>query len=68
MIASELDSVPGLGETRRTALLKHFGSLRKLREAVEKGGAAEVAAVPGMGPRTAAAVVEALHSGEGGRT
>jgi excinuclease ABC subunit C len=67
MIASELDSVPGLGETRRTALLKHFGSLRKLREAVEKGGAAEIAAVPGMGPRTAAAVVEALRAGEGTR-
>jgi excinuclease ABC subunit C len=63
MIASELDSVPGLGETRRTALLKHFGSLRKLREAVEKGGAAEIAAVPGMGPRTAAAVVDALAEG-----
>ncbi|HEY9415768.1 MAG TPA: excinuclease ABC subunit UvrC [Pseudonocardia sp.] len=68
MVASELDSVPGLGETRRTALLKHFGSLRKLREAVEKGGAAEVAAVPGMGPRTAAAVVEALCGGDGPTT
>jgi excinuclease ABC subunit C len=69
MIASELDSVPGLGQTRRTALLKHFGSLRKLREAVEKGGAAEIAAVPGMGPRTAAAVVEALAgTGEGRAT
>jgi excinuclease ABC subunit C len=68
MITSELDSVPGLGETRRTALLKHFGSLRKLRDAVEKGGAAELAAVPGMGPRTAAAVVEALHLGADGGT
>jgi excinuclease ABC subunit C len=57
MTASELDSVPGLGQSRRGALLKHFGSLRKLRQA----DAAEIAAVPGMGPRTAAAVVAALH-------
>ena len=57
MTASELDAVPGLGQSRRTALLKHFGSLRKLRQA----GADEIAAVPGMGPRTAAAVVAALH-------
>ncbi|WP_028932260.1 excinuclease ABC subunit UvrC [Pseudonocardia spinosispora] len=56
MTASELDSVPGLGEARRTALLKHFGSLRKLRQAA----ADEIAQVPGMGPRTAAAVVAAL--------
>ena len=59
MTASELDSVPGLGQSRRTALLKHFGSLRKLRQA----GADEIAAVPGMGPRTAAAVVAALNTG-----
>jgi excinuclease ABC subunit C len=57
MTASELDAVPGLGQSRRTALLKHFGSLRKLRQA----GPDEIAAVPGMGPRTAAAVVAALH-------
>jgi excinuclease ABC subunit C len=57
MVASELDAVPGLGQTRRTALLKHFGSVRKLRQA----DAEEIAAVPGMGPRTAAAVVAALH-------
>jgi excinuclease ABC subunit C len=61
MTASELDSVPGLGQARRTALLKHFGSLRKLRQA----GAEEIAAVAGMGPRTAAAVIAALR-GEGG--
>jgi excinuclease ABC subunit C len=61
MTASELDSVPGLGQTRRTALLKHFGSLRKLRQA----GPDEIARVPGMGPRTAAAVVAALHTPTG---
>jgi excinuclease ABC subunit C len=61
MTASELDAVPGLGQSRRTALLKHFGSLRKLRQA----RAEEIAAVPGMGPRTAAAVVAALHRDAG---
>jgi excinuclease ABC subunit C len=61
MVLSELDSVPGLGQTRRTALLKHFGSVRKLREAAANGRVEEIAAVPGMGPRTAAAVVAALH-------
>jgi excinuclease ABC subunit C len=64
MIASELDSVPGLGQSRRTALLKHFGSVRKLRQARVE----EIAAVPGMGPRTAAAVVAALHSAAGADT
>jgi excinuclease ABC subunit C len=56
MTRSVLDSVPGLGETRRKALMRHFGSLRRLREATP----AEVAEVPGIGPRTAEAVVAAL--------
>ena len=29
MTASALDDVPGLGQTRRTALLRHFGSLKR---------------------------------------
>ncbi|MFC4775614.1 excinuclease ABC subunit UvrC [Paenibacillus sp. GCM10023252] len=33
MVASQLDSIPGIGEKRRKALLKHFGSLKKIREA-----------------------------------
>ena len=56
MTASALDGVPGLGEARRTALLKHFGSLKRLSAA----SAEEVMAVPGIGRRTAEAVVEAL--------
>jgi excinuclease ABC subunit C len=57
MVESVLDDVPGLGETRRKALLRHFGSLKRLRAAT----AAEIAEVPGVGPRTAEAVVAALH-------
>ena len=51
MTASALDGVPGLGPSRRTALLKHFGSVRKLRAA----GVDEIAALPGFGRRTAVA-------------
>jgi excinuclease ABC subunit C len=60
MFESELDAVPGLGPARRAALLKHFGSLRKLKAA----GVDEIAALPGFGPRTAAAVQAALHADE----
>ncbi len=41
---SLLDDVPGIGETRRNALLNHFGSLQKIRAA----GVEEIAAAPGM--------------------
>ncbi|WP_379130900.1 excinuclease ABC subunit UvrC [Paenibacillus sp. sgz500958] len=33
MITSKLDSIPGIGEKRRKLLLKHFGSLKKIKEA-----------------------------------
>jgi excinuclease ABC subunit C len=56
MTSSALDTVPGLGQSRRTALLKHFGSLKKVRAA----SADDIAQVPGIGPATAQAVVEAL--------
>ncbi|NHC12194.1 excinuclease ABC subunit UvrC [Motilibacter deserti] len=54
--ASVLDDVPGLGDARRKALLRHFGSVKKLSEAT----AEEIATLPGIGPRTAEAVVAAL--------
>jgi excinuclease ABC subunit C len=57
MVESLLDDVPGLGEVRRKALLRRFGSLRKLRAA----GVDEIAEVPGIGPSTAARIVEALQ-------
>ena len=56
MTVSALDGVPGLGPARRAALLKEFGSLKRLRAATPE----EVAAVPGVGNATAAAVVAAL--------
>ncbi|MMZ65250.1 UvrABC system protein C [compost metagenome] len=33
MVVSRLDSIPGIGEKRRKMLLKHFGSLKKIKEA-----------------------------------
>jgi excinuclease ABC subunit C len=56
MVDSALDAVPGLGEVRRTALLKRFGSLKRLRAA----SVDELAEVPGIGRRTAEAIAAAL--------
>lgn len=56
MTASALDGVPGLGAVRRQALLRAFGSVARIRRAAVE----EIAAVPGIGPRTAALVVAAL--------
>lgn len=58
MTSSALDGVAGLGHARRTALLKHFGSLRRIREA----SVAELMEVPGVGPSTARAVLDALRA------
>ncbi|MEO3752923.1 excinuclease ABC subunit UvrC [Streptomyces sp. B6B3] len=54
-----LDAVPGLGETRKKALLKHFGSVKRLRSATVE----EVTEVPGIGRKTAETVVATLAQG-----
>lgn len=56
MTASALDSVRGLGEHRRKALVTHFGSVARLKEASVE----DITAVPGIGVATARAVLEAL--------
>ncbi|HYH35802.1 MAG TPA: excinuclease ABC subunit UvrC, partial [Nocardioides sp.] len=61
MVESLLDDVPGLGEVRRRMLLKHFGSLRKLRAA----SVDEIAEVPGIGARTATAIKDAVTASAG---
>lgn len=58
MVESLLDDVAGLGEVRRKALLRRFGSMKKLRAAT----AEEIAETPGFGPRLADAVVAAVAS------
>lgn len=54
-IASAIDSVAGIGPKRRTALLMHFGSLKRLKEAAVE----EILEAPGMNRATA----EAVHKG-----
>ncbi|MEV3929638.1 MULTISPECIES: excinuclease ABC subunit UvrC [unclassified Streptomyces] len=54
--SSPLDDVAGLGETRKQALIKHFGSVRKLRQATID----EICEVPGIGRRTAESVAAAF--------
>jgi len=56
MTASALDSVRGLGEHRRKALVTHFGSLARLKQASVE----EITTVPGIGVATARAVLAAL--------
>jgi len=51
-VRSELDDVPGIGEARKKALLRHFGSVEKIRQAAIE----ELMAVRGMSKKTAAEV------------
>jgi excinuclease ABC subunit C len=56
-LASQLDSVPGIGPVRRKALLKHFGSVDKIKEASIE----ELAAVKGMTMQAAESVKASLE-------
>jgi excinuclease ABC subunit C len=60
MTESALDTVPGLGDARRKALVTHFGSVARLRQATVQ----EITEVPGIGAMTAAAVLDALGAGQ----
>lgn len=51
-----LDEVPGLGETRKQALIKHFGSVKRLRAATIE----QIQEVPGIGRKTAETIAVAL--------
>ncbi|BCS52342.1 UvrABC system protein C [Geobacter sp. SVR] len=56
-MASAVEQLPGIGPKRRTALLRHFGSLQQLKQASVE----EIAAVEGMNRATAAKLYVALH-------
>ena len=56
---SVLDEFSGLGAKRKLALLQHFGSIQRLREAT----AEQIAEVTGIGPKMAAALKEFLAKG-----
>nr|WP_078489803.1 excinuclease ABC subunit UvrC [Streptomyces sp. SPB78] len=60
--AGPLDEVPGLGQTRKQALLKHFGSVKKLRAATIE----QICEVPGIGRRTAETILATFARSEPG--
>ncbi|MBC9711986.1 excinuclease ABC subunit UvrC [Streptomyces sp. TRM66268-LWL] len=58
--SSPLDAVPGLGEARKQALIKHFGSVKKLRSATID----QICEVPGIGRKTAETILAAFATAE----
>jgi excinuclease ABC subunit C len=64
MTRSVLDGIPGVGETRRRQLVRHFGSARKAAQASLE----ELEQVPGVGPQLAKVVYDHLHGAAGGAT
>ncbi len=55
---SLLDEFPGIGVNRKAALLKHFGSLQRLR----KANSGQIAEVPGFGKKSAEALRDFLDA------
>jgi excinuclease ABC subunit C len=62
MTRSVLDGIPGVGETRRRQLVRHFGSARKAAQASLE----ELEQVPGVGPQLAKVVYDHLHGAAAG--
>ncbi|MFI9775112.1 excinuclease ABC subunit UvrC [Streptomyces sp. NBC_01003] len=58
--AGPLDEVPGLGDARKQSLIKHFGSVKRLRSATID----QICEVPGIGRKTAETIVAAFASAE----
>jgi excinuclease ABC subunit C len=59
-IASELDEIPGIGATRKKALLRHFGSVAKVREA----GVEDLVKVKGVTRKAAEEIVHHYRRGQ----
>ena len=57
MLESLLDDIPKLGESRRSALLEHFGSVTAIRKAT----ILELSAIPGIGPNIAESIYSHLN-------
>ena len=55
-VESQLDGIQGLGDVRRRAVLRHFGSVKRLRSAT----AEQIAEVRGIGPQLAQSIESAL--------
>ena len=63
MTVSVLDEVPGVGPMRKKAIMKRFGSMKRLRAASE----AEIAEVPGVPAEVARSLFESLRALEAQR-
>ncbi|MEK3720608.1 excinuclease ABC subunit UvrC [Paenibacillus sp. FSL H8-0034] len=59
MIVSQLDSIPGIGEKRRKAMLKHFGSMKKIKEA-----SIEDFRLLGIGEKLATQILQSLNQNQ----
>ena len=57
---SPLESIPGIGDKRRQALLKNLGGMRE----VARAGVEDLARIPGISPALARRIYEALHEQE----
>lgn len=56
LVKSVLDDIPGIGEAKKKALLKYFGSLKKIKEATSQ----ELQKVPGISKTLAEVIIEQL--------
>jgi len=57
--ATPLDEVPGIGATRKRALLQHFGSAK----AVSRAGLGDLQAVDGISEKVAQTIYDFFHTG-----
>lgn len=57
MFSSQLDTVPGIGKAKRTALLKHFGGI----DGIKKAGREQLAEASGISEKLADAIFSAFH-------
>jgi excinuclease ABC subunit C len=58
--SSVLEEIPGIGDRRRQALLRHLGGLQEVRRA----GVDDLARVPGISPALARRIYASFHEGE----
>jgi excinuclease ABC subunit C len=56
-----LQEIPGIGPTRKRALLNHFGTLK----AIERASLADLAKVPGVNADTARRIYDFFHERPG---
>ena len=57
---STLEEIPGIGQQRRTLLLKHFGGI----QGVLRAGIGELENVPGISPKLAEKIYYSIHASE----